>query len=292
MERTLASIQRIDSTEPIEGADFIELVHILGWQCVAKKGEFRAGDLCVYYEIDSYLPLDDARYDFLIKGNSRDNRELGPGILIKTRKFKGKYSQGLALPISEFPEIADHSIGDDVTEVLGVRKWYVPEAQGSMGTIQGNRPCYVPKTDEMRIQSVPELLDEITGKPYYITTKMDGMSMSVWCWGGEVGVASRNKRYADDGKSPMWRLVKDLGLDEKLIADGRNVTIQGEFCGPKIQSNRLGLDGHKWYVFNVFDADHRLLNLADMRDFCKSMGLDMVPVEESGPEFGYTVTNC
>ena len=44
MSRKLASVQKIKSVEPIEGADKIELVHVLGWQCVAKKDEFKAGD--------------------------------------------------------------------------------------------------------------------------------------------------------------------------------------------------------------------------------------------------------
>jgi hypothetical protein len=36
MERKLASIQRIKSVEPIQNADAIEKVTILGWHCVAK----------------------------------------------------------------------------------------------------------------------------------------------------------------------------------------------------------------------------------------------------------------
>ena len=39
--RKLASIQRIWKIESIEGADRIELAHVLGWQCVVNKGQFR-----------------------------------------------------------------------------------------------------------------------------------------------------------------------------------------------------------------------------------------------------------
>ena len=39
MSRKLASIQRIWKIEPIDGADRIELAHILGWQCVVNKGQ-------------------------------------------------------------------------------------------------------------------------------------------------------------------------------------------------------------------------------------------------------------
>ena len=42
--RKLATIRRIKAIKPIEGADFIELALIDGWQCVAKKGEFEPGN--------------------------------------------------------------------------------------------------------------------------------------------------------------------------------------------------------------------------------------------------------
>ena len=55
--RKLASIQRIWKIEPIEGADRIELAHVLGWQCVVNKGQFQPMDIGVYFEIDSFLPI-------------------------------------------------------------------------------------------------------------------------------------------------------------------------------------------------------------------------------------------
>ena len=55
--RKLASVQRVWKVEPIEGADKIELAHVLGWQCVVNKGQFQPMDTGVYFEIDSYLPI-------------------------------------------------------------------------------------------------------------------------------------------------------------------------------------------------------------------------------------------
>ena len=51
--RELAYIVRVGWVRPIEGADNIELIGINGWTCIAKKGEFKEGDLAVYFEIDS-----------------------------------------------------------------------------------------------------------------------------------------------------------------------------------------------------------------------------------------------
>ena len=40
MERALAHIQKVEWVKPIEGADNIELIGVLGWICVEKKVSF------------------------------------------------------------------------------------------------------------------------------------------------------------------------------------------------------------------------------------------------------------
>ena len=55
-ERKLASIRKIDSITPIEGADRIEVATVGGWKVVVKRGEFKKGDKAAYLEIDSWIP--------------------------------------------------------------------------------------------------------------------------------------------------------------------------------------------------------------------------------------------
>jgi RNA ligase (TIGR02306 family) len=117
--RNLASIQEISATKQIEGADAIELVIIKGWQCVSKKGEFKTGDKCVYFEVDSFLPLE-ARYEFLHRTSFRNNEFMGEGLRIKTIAMRGEISQGLALPIAVFPEITEIVVGADVTALTTI----------------------------------------------------------------------------------------------------------------------------------------------------------------------------
>jgi len=66
--RKLASVQRIKDIQPIPNADNIEVATVLGWHCVVRKGEFKPGDLCVYFEIDSLLPMTD---DFSFMKNQK-----------------------------------------------------------------------------------------------------------------------------------------------------------------------------------------------------------------------------
>ena len=70
--RQLATIQQIKSIEPIENSDFWELAHVMGWQGVVKKGGFKLGAWGVYFEVDSFLPLEE-RYQFLQKTSYRKN---------------------------------------------------------------------------------------------------------------------------------------------------------------------------------------------------------------------------
>ena len=111
-ERALAHIEKIEWVKPIEGADNIELIGVLGWCCVAKKGEFVSGDKAVYIEIDSKCPENDSRFEFLATKHYKVKT-------MKLSKFK-VISQGLALPIALFPELSEKELGSDVTELLKI----------------------------------------------------------------------------------------------------------------------------------------------------------------------------
>lgn len=111
-ERALAHIEEIAWIKPIDGADNIELIGVLGWVLIAKIDEFKVGDKAVFVEIDSKCPADDERFAFLEKKHYK----------IKTMKL-GKFkcfSQGLALPLTLFPELSDRKLGDDVTKELRI----------------------------------------------------------------------------------------------------------------------------------------------------------------------------
>jgi hypothetical protein len=45
--RALVTIQRVKAISAIPNSDFLETAHVMGWQCVVKKDEFKEGDLGV-----------------------------------------------------------------------------------------------------------------------------------------------------------------------------------------------------------------------------------------------------
>lgn len=287
--RKLASVQIINGITPIEGADMIECVHVLGWQCVANKGEFQVGDKCVYMEVDSFLPVCD-EFEFLRDTSFKQDEVLGAGFRLKTRKFRGQISQGLVQPLSILPE-GEYQVGDDVTEILGIRKWEVGETVLTNGTVLHRFSGDIPKTNELRVQSYPELIDEFKKvKSYYISTKMDGTSVTMYWKDGHFGVCGRNYEYVDNEKCAMWIYAHKHSIPEKVAEHHiGNIAIQGEFCGAGIQRNRLRLTSPEWYVFTMIDLDtHERLPLARMQELCALLELDMVPVEEVKDDFAYS----
>ena len=287
--RSLVTIQKVKSITQIPDSDFLELAHVMGWQCVTKKGEFKEGDLGVYFEVDSFLPVDE-RYEFLRSSSFRDNVDNGQGFRIKTMKMRGQLSQGLLLPLEKFPELASCAEETDVTEKLNVKKWYIPETANAGGTIIGERPYGVPASDEIRIQSALELLDQLRGKPYYITTKMDGTSGIVYFIDGKIGCCSRNMEIGDEEGALYWLPVNKYGLREKLAKYGKNIVLTGEICGPGIQKNKLRLPEIEWYVFDVKDqAANRYLPYDQAAALCAEFGLSFVPLEERGDSFDYSL---
>lgn len=290
MSRKLASIQKIISISPIEGADRIELAHVLGWQCVVNKGQFQPDDLAVYFEIDSFLPVRE-EFEFLRKSSYKKTDLLGEGFRLKTQTFRGQISQGLLLPISAFDELYDAQMygakeGEDVTKLLGVRKWAIEERATTGGTVIGTLPHDIPHTDETRAQENPDLIKEFAGLEYYISTKMDGSSHSIGIDEDGFHVTGHNYEYTDDGCSSFYNLVKERGYQKKMetfaAENGLNtLTIQGELCAPGIQKNRLRLQKPEWYVFTIRENGKRV-GLNRMLSICEKLGMQHVPIEEIG----------
>jgi len=134
--RKLVSIQKIVNIRPIENADRIECVQVLGWEVVVKKDEgFKVDDLAVYFEIDSALPISDPRFSFLAERRikmedgtekiERKTKMVGgvESAILKTCKMRKQVSQGLVMPLSMFPEITNPVEDMEVTDLLKVQKY-------------------------------------------------------------------------------------------------------------------------------------------------------------------------
>jgi RNA ligase (TIGR02306 family) len=268
--RKLATVRRIDEILPIEGADLIVLVKIDGWACVAKSEEFKPGDPCVYFEIDSFLP-DEPIYAHL---RARTFRKMGEkeGLRIKTIKLRGQLSQGLALPCHLFfdrfvdskydegQELCEFfSQGADLTDFLCVEKFELPIPLQLAGKVSGNFPAFIPKTDQERCQNLGiDIFVHNKDSKYEVTMKMDGTSFTAYRFNEVDGVCGRNWNLKlDDSNSTnsLVRMYIDSGLQDVLLKYGKNLAVQGELMGPGIQQNREKFVTHKLFIFDIYDID-------------------------------------
>lgn len=163
--KPLAYIVKINDVTPIEGADKIELAHVLDYTVVVKKHEFSPGDLALYIEVDSVLPdgftseqkvtyeaIKDGSY---FKGLETTVEEANAAMerlkaaskypyfeFLREKKFKiksmklskfGVISQGILFRPSDL-KITDAKLGKDYTEQFEIREIVQDEEEAGLNT--------------------------------------------------------------------------------------------------------------------------------------------------------------
>ena len=316
MTRKLASIQRIRTLSPITDAEFIECATVQGWQLVVKKGEFKEDDLCVYFEIDSFLP-DLPEFTFLKDLKTHQGQQ---GYRLKTIKLRGQVSQGLALPLTMFPQLASLVEGHDVTELLKVIKYDNQVVDNAPRLRAGNPasrfPSFIPKIDQERIQNLLNYFNIYKYTEFEETLKLDGSSCTMYkiartpsLWDKlksifgfkykpyHFGVCSRNleikpsanysttfkngDKESEFEQSNFWYVAKKYRV-ESLIPIG--YAIQGELIGPKIQANHEKVQDLDFYVFDIYNiVEQRYLTPIERKSMMRDVlfGVNHVPITSS-----------
>lgn len=293
-ERKLASVQKIKSIEPIENRDKIQISHVLGWSVITGK-DMQPGDLVVYVEIDSCLP-DRPEFSEVRKRGSR----------IRTMKMANHYSEGICFPLSILPN-RDWKEGDDVTALLGITKYDEYAGEEPIGVSNLSKKKYnwfqriwyrifgypkrkkggfstlISKTDETRIQNIPEVLQN--KEPMCVSQKVDGSSCSMTMertfFGHKFNVYSRNLNVGRDN-SNYWKAADMYDMENRMELMMNDmgvkwVAVQGEVAGPGIQKNPEGLKDIDFFVFNIITPNGRLGN-KEMVEVCSKYGLTTVPM--------------
>lgn len=287
--RKLASVRKIDLIVPHKNADRLEVAILGGWPAVVRKGEFQAGQLVLFFEVDTLLPPHPA-YDFLAKSCSHTEPDGTAWYWIKTARLRGQLSQGLVLPLDILWDLCpddtyDVETGGDpnwrylleappeeltdapLDEMLGLRKY---EKRDSF-RVDGSKPFpfFIPRTDEVRIQNLDPTA--FRGKWFELSEKLDGMSCTVYKRGGHIGVCSRNREVSET--SGLRGVVEPL-LD--AVSEGH--ALQGEVVGPGIQGNPYRLRERKFFAYNLYDfTDQGYINKRAFLRFCERKDIPTVP---------------
>lgn len=325
--RELAYIQKIKSLTPILGADNIEKAEVLGWEVVVKKGEFKVGDPCVYCEIDSILP-DLPCFEFLrskkfriktikLKGQISQGIVFHPSILKEVDPTYVLSNLTLGRDVTDLLKITKHDPEalldvepDQVKKSWAANKWsYLKwKLLGIKPVKKGSFPSDVPKTDETRVQKMGSLLEEKVDQLVYITEKCEGTSATFVYrksgnWLGKLfgqdhifQICSRNRIVFNSrsGGAPthdLCHIADKYSIREGMKKMNRNLAIQGECIGPKIQGNIYKLPELDFKVFLMYDLDKGIyLSLNEMVAIVTRLGLQMVPMVQHEVSVNNSVT--
>jgi hypothetical protein len=144
-----ANIVRVISVLPHNNADKLEIIHFTGsnYEVVAQKGTFPIGSLGIYVQPDSVVPQTEP-FRFIWEPYAYAEKSEDGGYFltpekrrrITVKKLRGVYSEGLLLPVSEFPELVSsdgvipYQVGHDVSDVIGITHYDGDNEEGSGDT--------------------------------------------------------------------------------------------------------------------------------------------------------------
>lgn len=298
----LAVISKIQSITPIEGKDRIVLAKVENYDTIVQKDDFKVGDVVIYVLYDAILPVK-PEYEFLRK---RCYSEKWKGFRIRPMKMGGVVSEGLVLPMSSLPAGKKYKLGQVVTDDLEIRL-YDPESQLESSSkksnwfldimmkyswfrklynkyfrkskTKGGYPSWVDKSDEENIEKIWDKIKEHPDTEYIVTEKMEGQAGSFVYDKKGFKVYSHNFNVI----SGNWvEIAKIYDLEHKLKSycklkkiDG--ICLQGEVCGPGIQSNIYGFDSLHLFLYGGFHLDHTRLNYYELEEIATTMNIPLCP---------------
>lgn len=268
----LATVERIINVNHHPNADKLDIVKVLGYDCIVGRDQYKVGDLIVFIQPDSILPSDHTWCQELLRYTSRGR--------IRSIRLRGEWSMGLIVSTGVLPE--DVEEGTDVTEFLGVTK-YEPPLPGNMQA-KGGLPFNIPKTDEDRWQNL-RTLDSLMGLKADITLKRDGSSATYYCvlpghWPGveevQVGITSRNLELklpteTEEINSKWHEAERRYDILNRLRTFceeyGVSLAIRGEITGAGIQAFARNPHANGPTDFAMFDV----YNITEKRHENKDM---------------------
>jgi RNA ligase (TIGR02306 family) len=281
-------VVQVEQIETIEGADRLELAVVGEYRSVVGKGQYQAGDLIAFIPENSVVPDNILEELNLVGklGGTRKNR-------VKARKFLGYLSEGLVYPDKGW------NLGDDVTEILGVKKYDPTESLPA--TMKGRTKKVGPilpyafKYDIEDFKKYNKIFQE--GDEVFVTEKIHGsctiagyipdLDLEFVGSKGQFAMGITIDLDAEENARNLWVYVyKRRNLGEKLRRlsekyPGEVVYILGEAFGN--QDLKYGLKAGD-YDFRCFDirVGKRYVDSDTLQDLCCELDIPTAPIMYQG----------
>ena len=280
----LASIEKLHSIQPHPNPEVekLEVGLVKAWPVVIPKNTYSEGELVVFIVIDSIVP-NRPEFAFMERQKFR----------VWNARFKGSASAGLVMPLSlansflqnvsdgiagSLTEVHDWVEGEDVSELIGVTKYERPFDPTMGGKQKGNFPTdLISITDQENGLSYPEVFSELEdGEELYITQKADGSSTTFITQNGSFKACSRRFEMMENEGFP-WSAANKYDLKNKMLALNRNLAIQCEAVGNKLNGNRMKINGIELRLFRAKNLDtNKIYDYMALKELANLIGIPMV----------------
>lgn len=299
-------VVKIEKIEKHPCADRLNIVTVMGdYPIITNMLELNVGDLIGYIPIDTIVPdiedfyfLAPMNYEKYEEGDEIKTRQLGPKYplgsvpekyrIIKAKKIRGVYSQGMLHPITGMNE------GDSLVELLSLKKWEeeeeenIPNMPKTKGRNAEKSPSgwAIPHYDIDSVRKYVVCL--LPGEEIVLTEKLHGANAAFCHDGTRLWTKSRNFYKRMDSDDMWWDVAIRYDLENKL-SQFPNMVFFGEIHGQikgyrydaEIVSGALKTKIRFFDVLNVHS--NRYLDYDDRIAMIKSAGLDPVPELYRGP---------
>lgn len=272
-----ALVVKIPEIQPHPDPETLRLgiVMIDDYQVVVAKDQWKAGDLAIYIEPDTMVPVDLEEFSFLKKKDTQTHHR------IKVIRLRGCYSQGLLVPAPE-----GSKVGDDFWEKLCLER-YEPKvhsgANCSADTAKGPSGIISPKYNLENWRKYGKRMFE-HGEPVVITEKIHGCNARFLFHEGEMHCGSRT-RWVSKADNVWWTCLEQNPWIEKYCRLNPSHVFYGEIYG-NVQSLRYG-HGPGEFSFALFDVmdgkTGTYFGATDLIELRSFPDVEVVPVLYVGP---------
>ncbi len=304
MSEVTITVERIEAVEPHPNADKLEIAKVAGTQTLIVKGQFQAGDLCVYFPPDILIPGDVSEALGVAKYLKT---ALYGGLRVPCRvaacRLRGVPSYGFVQPLTVLGTVKLSAIhpGMDVTETFRGIKYEPPVKVyrgygGGTGEVWGGlapEPIKFHRyTDIQHYRKYRHLLP--AGIPVRITEKVHGTNSRVgllnidgeWQFFGGSHKTARKQIDPEGRESVYWyplSLENVLAMLTDLCDESNDVILFGELYGPGVQDLDYGVSAGNigWRLFDI-SVNGRYLDWPLVQAFCAQYDVPTVPLLYEG----------
>ncbi len=294
MSDLIVEVVAIDKIVPHGNADALEVAVVKGWECIVKKDQFKAGNICIYFPVDSILTKELAdrigvaqylaplRKGYLVPQEFTNVEFSGR---IRAARLRGRPSFGVLIPAE--PSMM---VGQNVKEQFSIIKWEPPERLG-VEDAAPRHALFHEYTDIQNFRNFPDLFLE--GEEIVITEKIHGTCSRT----GLVRLDTRELEYmigshkvrrkVDAEKPSLYASTLSSNVRELLrytleMKKANGVILFAEIFGSGIQDLHYGLNGKSFRAFDIC-VDFSYLNYSEFRGLCEMFQVQTVPEVYRGP---------